>query len=136
MGLFAFDEGFLDRNVRGWLPADGRLLPISSNSVLFALLGTTYGGDGRLTFALPDLRGRTLIGTGANGGDFYSLGELGGSQSNVLSLSQLATHDHSFVATAVPEPSDIFGTLLGGTFAGRVLLARRRQLMTAHKSDC
>lgn len=126
VGLFAFDESFLAQNVRGWLPADGRLLPISSNTVLFSILGTTYGGDGRSTFALPDLRGRTLIGTGSNGNDFYSLGEIGGSQSNVLSLSQLASHDHTFVATAVPEPSAILSTLIGG--ASVVALKRKYRL--------
>jgi microcystin-dependent protein len=118
VGLFAFNEGFLNNFVPGWLPADGRLLSISSNTALFAILGTTYGGDGRTTFALPDLRGRTLI--GSNGGSIYNLGEIGGSQSNVLSLSQLASHDHSFVATAVPEPLTIVGTLIGVTAALRL----------------
>ena len=63
---------------RGTLEADGRLLPISDNTALFSLLGTTYGGDGRTTFALPDLRGRTIIGAGQGPGlPDYRLGQKG-----------------------------------------------------------
>ncbi len=71
---------------RGTLEADGRLLPISSNSALFSLLGTTYGGDGRTTFALPDLRGRTVIGAGEGPGlDPRRLGERSGANSSFMS---------------------------------------------------
>lgn len=62
---------------RGWLPADGRLISISENTTLFSLLGTFYGGDGRTTFALPDLRGRAAIGQGtAAGGLNYDIGRV------------------------------------------------------------
>ncbi len=120
VGLFAFNESFLTDFVPGWLPANGQLLQISSNTTLFSILGTTYGGDGRTTFALPDLRGRTLIGAGSNGGIFYDLGNIDGSESNVLSSQQLAMHAHTFLATDVPEPFTIVGTLVGGTAALRM----------------
>jgi microcystin-dependent protein len=121
VGLFAFDENFLNTNVQGWLPADGRVLPIASNTTLFSVLGTTYGGDGRSTFALPDLRGRTAIGTGfGSGGQFYTLGQIVGSQNNILNVSQLASHEHAIAATAVPEPFTIIGTLIGGAAALRL----------------
>ena len=74
----------------GWLPADGRLVEIAKFDTLFNLIGTTYGGDGQTNFALPDLRGRAIVGAGGQ----YQIGEVFGSENTVLSLSQLATHDH------------------------------------------
>jgi microcystin-dependent protein len=74
---------------KGWALCNGQLLPIAQNQALFALLGTTYGGDGRVNFALPDLRGRTPIHEGK-----HTLGEKGGSPSVTLTLSQLPAHIH------------------------------------------
>ncbi len=75
---------------RGWGLCDGQLLPINQNQALFALLGTTFGGDGRVNFGLPDLRGRVPIGVGAG----HVLGERGGEQAHTLSISELPTHAH------------------------------------------
>jgi microcystin-dependent protein len=75
----------------GYLPADGRLLPINDYQALFAVVGTTYGGDGQSTFALPDLRGRTVVGTG----DGVSLGDVFGTEQTFLTEANLPTHDHS-----------------------------------------
>src|SRR5215207_2283039 len=75
---------------KGWAMCNGQLLPINQNQALFSLLGTTYGGDGRVNFALPDLRGRASIHTGAS----HTLGERGGQQAHTLSLSELPTHAH------------------------------------------
>lgn len=75
---------------RFWAACDGQLLPINQNQALFSLLGTTYGGDGRTTFALPDLRGRTPVHMG-NG---IALGEQGGERSHTLTLAELAPHRH------------------------------------------
>jgi microcystin-dependent protein len=75
---------------KGWAMCNGQLLPINQNQALFSLLGTTYGGDGRVNFALPDLRGRTSIHTG-NG---QTLGERGGEQAHTLAVSELPTHVH------------------------------------------
>jgi microcystin-dependent protein len=85
---------------RGWAFCNGQLLPISSNTALFSLLGTTYGGDGRTTFALPDLRGRVPMHWGQGPGlSSRSLGESSGSESVTLTSSQMPAHTHSAVAT-------------------------------------
>lgn len=81
---------------RGWAFCDGALLPISQNSALFSILGTTYGGDGRTTFALPDLRGRAPIHAGNGPGlTDRRLGQLGGSESVTLTVAQLPAHNHT-----------------------------------------
>lgn len=81
---------------RGWAFCDGQLLPISSNSALFSILGTTYGGDGRTTFALPDLRGRAPIHAG-NGPGLSSrrLGEKSGTETVTLDQTQMPAHTHN-----------------------------------------
>jgi microcystin-dependent protein len=86
---------------RGWAPAAGQLLPINQNQALFALLGTTYGGDGRTTFALPDLRGRVPIADGAGPGlSNVRLGEQGGREQAQLTANELPSHGHD-ASTAV-----------------------------------
>ena len=80
---------------RGWALCDGQLLPISQNQALFSLLGTTYGGDGRTTFALPDLRGRASIHPGHGPGlSSYRLGEKGGVEYVILNQTQIPSHSH------------------------------------------
>jgi microcystin-dependent protein len=83
---------------KGWAMCNGQLLPINQNQALFSLLGTTYGGDGRLNFGLPNLQGRTPMHMG-NG---HVLGELGGEQAHTLSISELPTHTHTVSAANVP----------------------------------
>lgn len=75
---------------RGWALCNGQLLPINQNQALFSLLGTTFGGDGRVNFALPDMRGRTPMHVG-NG---HALGERGGEASHTLSVAELPAHTH------------------------------------------
>src|SRR6187551_1231198 len=75
---------------RGWALCNGQLLPINQNQALFSLLGTTYGGDGRVNFALPDLRARVPI----HMGEGHTLGERGGEQAHTLSIAELPTHTH------------------------------------------
>lgn len=75
---------------RGWALCNGQLLPINQNQALFSLFGTTFGGDGRVNFALPDLRGRMPIHMG-NG---HTLGERGGEQAHTLSIAEIPTHTH------------------------------------------
>src|SRR6184192_1927308 len=89
---------------KGWALCDGQLLPINQNQALFSLLGTTFGGDGRVNFGLPDLRGRTPIEVG----DGHTLGERGGEQAHTLSISELPTHTH--IATGTSTSSDPSGT--------------------------
>jgi microcystin-dependent protein len=75
---------------KGWALCNGQLLPINQNQALFSLLGTTFGGDGRVNFALPDLRGNAPIHVGSG----HTLGERGGEQTHTLSISELPTHTH------------------------------------------
>ena len=94
---------------RGWAFCDGQILPINQNQSLYSLLGTTYGGDGRTSFALPDMRGRTPIHTGASNGTFHSLGQKSGEETHTLSAAEMPQHDHSAHATSdtanTPDPS-------------------------------
>ena len=88
---------------RGWAFCDGQLLPINQNQSLFSLLGTTYGGDGRTSFALPDLRGRTAIHAGnSNSGTSYRLGQRSGEETHTLTVSEMPTHDHLLMAASEP----------------------------------
>lgn len=86
-----------------WLPADGRTMNIADHDLLFALLGTTYGGDGQTTFHLPDLRGRTAVGTGTGPGlPTKSLGQSGGVEHTTLTANHLPAHIHSLPASTQP----------------------------------
>jgi microcystin-dependent protein len=75
---------------KGWAMCDGQLLPIAQNQALFSLLGTTFGGDGRVNFALPDLRGRVPVHEGGG----FTLGQRGGEQAHTLSIAEMPTHVH------------------------------------------
>jgi microcystin-dependent protein len=86
---------------KGWALCNGQLLPINQNQALFSLLGTTYGGDGRVNFGLPDLRGRVPLHMGSG----HTLGERGGEQAHTLSLAELTTHTHVVQASASPGNS-------------------------------
>ena len=86
---------------QGWLFCDGSILPISDYDALFSLIGTTYGGDGQTTFALPDLRGRMPIDQGQGTGmSNRSIGQLGGTETVTLIATQLPTHNHHAVANS------------------------------------
>jgi microcystin-dependent protein len=96
---------------KGWAQCNGQLLPINQNQALFSLLGTTFGGDGRVNFALPDLRGRTPIHVGSG----HTLGERGGEQAHTIASGELPLHTHPFNASQananVPTPANAtFGT--------------------------
>ena len=90
----------------GWAFCDGQLLPISQNTALFSLLGTTYGGDGKTTFALPDLQGRSPMHPGQGPGlSLHDLGETAGSETVTLLTSEIPNHGHSLLAA--PDPADV-----------------------------
>lgn len=95
---------------RGWALCNGQLLPINQNQGLFSLLGTTFGGDGRVNFALPDQRGRTPIHVGSG----HTLGERGGEPAHTLSIAEIPTHTHTLQASSAnagtPVPT---GAVLG-----------------------
>src|SRR6266487_757181 len=90
----------------GWMFCEGQLLPISENETLFNLIGTTYGGDGQSTFALPDLRGRIPL----HFGNGFILAETGGAETVTLTTAQIAAHSHAFLGTsslaAQPSPAN------------------------------
>lgn len=96
---------------KGWALCNGQLLPINQNQALFSLLGTTFGGDGRVNFALPDLRSRTPIHVGGG----HTLGEKGGEQAHTLSISELPLHTHvaNGVGVAADTNTPANTTLLG-----------------------
>lgn len=88
---------------RGWALCNGQLLPINQNQGLFALLGTTYGGDGRVNFALPDLQGRAPLHVGGG----HTLGERGGEQAHTLNQAELPTHTHVMRASSLDGDSPV-----------------------------
>lgn len=90
---------------KGWAFCDGQLLPISQNTPLFSLLGSFYGGDGKSTFALPNLQGSTVLGQGTSTtGTSYFIGEQSGSQSVTLLSSEMPFHTHDVMAS--PDPAE------------------------------
>lgn len=100
---------------RGWALCDGQLLPINQNQGLFSLLGTTFGGDGRVNFGLPDLRGRTPIHVGAG----HTLGERGGEQGHTVTLGEMPTHTHQVMASTDPGNSQSAAGNVLGAIPGR-----------------
>ncbi|TPW18541.1 MAG: Tail collar domain-containing protein [Halothiobacillaceae bacterium] len=91
---------------QGWAFCNGQLLPIAQNTALFSLLGTTYGGNGQTTFALPDLRGRVPLSSGQGPGlSNYALGEVGGAENITLLAAQMPQHGHSVQANS-GDPTD------------------------------
>jgi microcystin-dependent protein len=108
----------------GWAFCNGQLMPISQNEALFNLIGTTYGGDGQTTFALPDLRSRVPIHQGEGAGlSNHLLGDFGGEENHTLTSPEMPAHSHPFVsssATVLDTPS---GTVLGSATSGVELYA-------------
>ena len=97
---------------KGWALCNGQLMPINQNQALFSLLGTTYGGDGRVNFALPDLRGRAPM----HMGDGHTLGERGGEQAHTLNIGELPQHTHQLQAqNSTANQTGPGGNLLANT---------------------
>jgi microcystin-dependent protein len=107
---------------RGWAWCDGQLLPISQNTALFSLLGTTYGGNGKSNFALPDLQGRAPMHPGQGPGlSLHDLGETGGSETVTLLESEIPAHAHTLRANtidaadaSIPSATAVFALSTGG----------------------
>jgi microcystin-dependent protein len=100
---------------KGWALCDGQLLPINQNQALFSLLGTTYGGDGRVNFGLPDLQGRAPMHMGSG----HTLGERGGEQGHTLSISEIPTHTHT--ANGSTDNTSLVGPALNNVLGGAQL---------------
>ena len=96
---------------RGWALCNGQVLPINQNQALFSLLGTTFGGDGRVSFALPNLQGMTPMHVG-NG---HVLGERGGEQSHTLTTAELPTHPHTFSGSQANADTPLSANTMFGT---------------------
>lgn len=96
---------------RGWALCDGQILPINQNQSLYSLLGTTYGGDGRTTFALPDLRSRVPlhVGQSAGGSTYHTLGSKGGSETHTLAAAEAPAHTHTLNPTSSDGNSPLPG---------------------------
>ncbi len=90
---------------RGYAQCNGQILSINQNQSLFALLGTTYGGDGRSTFALPDLRSRVPIHVGSSNGTSHALGNKGGEETHTLTLPRMPAHSHTVGASSSTTPN-------------------------------
>jgi microcystin-dependent protein len=103
---------------KGWALCNGQLLPINQNQALFSLLGTTFGGDGRVNFALPDLRGKTPIHVGSG----HTLGEQGGEPAHTLSIAELPEHTHVVSATTTPASTNTPASNLGLAKSGGAAL--------------
>jgi microcystin-dependent protein len=114
---------------KGWAQCNGQLLPINQNQPLFSLLGTTYGGDGRVNFALPDLRGRTPIHEGSG----HTLGEKAGEQAHTLTISELPMHTHVLNGSTgqanISDPATAPGNILFGK-APQALYANASSLVS------
>jgi microcystin-dependent protein len=102
---------------KGWALCNGQLLPINQNQGLFSLLGTAFGGDGRVNFGLPDLRGRVPMHVGSG----YTLGERGGEQAHTLSIGELPAHLHMLNGSATPaeanDPSNGYLAIANNVYA-------------------
>jgi len=105
-----------DWAVRGWALCQGQTLSIQQNAALFSLLGTTYGGNGVTTFALPDLRSRAAVGVGQlAGGSNYVLGEVTGTETVTLNITQIPQHNHLWAAnSAAGDAAPPLGNYLAG----------------------
>ncbi|MBL8045418.1 MAG: phage tail protein [Anaerolineales bacterium] len=106
---------------RGWAWCDGQLLPLSQNTALFSLLGTTYGGNGKSNFALPDLQGRAPMHPGQGPGlSLHDLGEIGGIETVTLLESEIPAHAHSWMASTddgdlkTPTSARAYARSIGG----------------------
>lgn len=92
---------------KGWAWCDGQILPLSQNTALFSLLGTTYGGDGKSNFALPNMQGNAPIHAGQGSGlSLYDLGQMGGTETVTLLQSEIPAHSHNIMASTAPADTN------------------------------
>src|SRR5437773_1680822 len=108
----------------GWMFCEGQLLPISENETLFNLIGTTYGGDGESTFALPDLRGRIPL----HQGNGFTLAETGGTEEITLTVSQIPAHTHPLLASS---SNALFATATNNVLAAPTVVSSYRAAIPA-----
>lgn len=108
----------------GWMLCQGQLIPISENDTLFSLIGTTYGGDGQETFALPNLQGRVPIHMGTSSSGFtYVIGEQAGVENVTLTVNQIPTHTHQFVVSNASNSDRPEGNIFANSLAAKPFAA-------------
>jgi microcystin-dependent protein len=107
-GVIGYITGFAGNFApKNWAFCQGQIINISSNTALFSILGTVYGGNGTTTFGLPDLRGRVIVGQGQGPGlSAYSLGQVGGAETNTVSTMQMPAHVHPVAVVAYNNATD------------------------------
>jgi microcystin-dependent protein len=110
---------------KGWALCNGQLLPINQNQALFALFGTMYGGDGRVTFALPDLRGRVSI----HKGNGFTQGQVGGEQAHTVTMAEMAAHTHLVTADTATGTASPTGTSRFAASSSQALYAPPNNLV-------
>jgi microcystin-dependent protein len=122
---------------QGWAFCDGQVLAISDNDVLFNLIGTTYGGDGQSTFALPDLRGRVPIHMGTGAGTAFTLAETGGVETVTLTTPQIPAHTHPFIVStdAGTQPAPAGNVLATSATVAMYKFATPTTAMAEHTSS-
>ncbi len=125
---------------RGWALCDGQLMAISSNTALFSLVGTTFGGDGRSTFGLPDLRGRMMKGVG-NGPGLSSVqwGQKGGAENHTITVNELPSHNHTVTLhgeTAAASVGNPQGNMLASHLAYAPPVAAENKAMASDSITC
>ena len=120
---------------RGWQLCQGQLLSIAQWTAVFALVGTTYGGDGQTTFGIPDFRSRFAVGTGQGPGlSSYTLGQMAGTESNALTVANLAAHNHPLTGSVSPQANND-GTGATSDPSGRRLAATGTNIFTGATTD-
>ena len=135
--LSAIGFGFAPRS---WAFCNGQILSISQNTALFSLLGTTFGGDGRTTFGLPNLQGRSIVGVGRGPGlSAISWGEQGGGESTVLSTANMASHTHGIGANTGPgtagSPSNAYAATVQDANRNQLNLYSTTKAGNMHATD-
>jgi microcystin-dependent protein len=118
---------------KGWALCNGQLLPINQNQALFSILGTTFGGDGRVNFALPDLRGRVPVHWGNGGSAMVSLGERAGEEFHTVSQAEMPTHNHwvnasstasdAVIPSILAQTNNLYGPFTNATTLGAATIS-------------
>jgi microcystin-dependent protein len=118
----------------GWMFCDGQLIPISENDALFTVIGTTYGGDGQETFALPNLQSRVPMHQGTYSGQTFTLGEAAGVESVTLTTQQIPVHTHALLASGAGATTQTPGGNVGAVAAAQVYASASSPVQMSNQS--
>ena len=119
---------------KGWAFCNGQLLPISQNTALFSLLGTTYGGDGQETFALPNLQSRIPMHAGTNAGQTFQLGEAAGVESVTLTTQQIPVHTHALLGSTTIANTQTPGGNVASAGSGQIYTSNESLVQMSNQS--